>query len=56
MSVKECMDELPVGICFYRDGGLTKLTNLKMESIAQRLTGSNISDAESFREAVSKSE
>ena len=39
MSVKECMDELPVGICFYRDGGLTKLTNLKMESIAQRLTG-----------------
>ncbi len=56
MSVKECMDELPVGICFYRDGGLTKLTNLKMESIAQKLTGSSISDAESFREAVSQSE
>ena len=56
MSVKECMDELPVGICFYRDGGLTKLTNLKMESIAQKLTGSSISDAESFREAVLQSE
>ncbi len=56
MSVKECMDELPVGICFYWDGGLTKLTNLKMDSIAQRLTDSSLSDAESFRKTVFSSE
>jgi len=52
MSVKECMDELPVGICFYWDGGLTKLTNRKMNSIACKLTGSGIMDAESFKKTV----
>jgi len=52
MSVKECMDELPVGICFYRNGGLTKLTNRRMNSIACRLTGSCIMDAESFQKTV----
>ena len=44
MSVKECMDELPVGICFYWDGGLTKLTNRRMNSIACKLTGSGKRD------------
>lgn len=48
MSVKESMDSLPTGICFYWDGGLTKLTNLTMDSISERLTGENISDAEHF--------
>ena len=52
VSVKECMDTLPVGICFYWDGGLQKLTNLQMDSIARCLTGSGILDAESFREAA----
>ena len=52
MSVRECMDELPVGICFYRDGGLTKLTNRKMNSIACSLTGSGIMNAESFKKTV----
>jgi len=52
MSVKECMDELPVGICFYWDGGLTKLTNRRMNSIACKLTGSGIMDAEGFQKFV----
>ena len=52
MSVKECMDELPVGICFYWDGGLTKLTNRRMNSIACKLTGSGIMDAEHFQKTV----
>lgn len=52
LSVKECMDELPVGICFYWNGGLTKLVNLKMDSIALRLTGSGVSDAEHFRQTL----
>lgn len=52
MSVKECMDELPVGICFYWDGGLTKLTNRKMNSIACKLTGSGIMDAEGFQRTI----
>ncbi len=56
MSIKECMDQLPVGICFYWNGGLTKLVNLKMDSIARKLTGSNISDAESFWEKISSGE
>ena len=52
MSVKECMDELPVGICFYWDGGLTKLTNRRMNSIACKLTGSGIMDADEFQKIV----
>ena len=48
MTVKECMDELPVGICFYLNGGLTKLTNHKMDSIACKLTGSSIMNGETF--------
>ena len=52
MSVKECMDELPVGICFYWDGGLTKLTNRRMNSIACKLTGSGIMDAEGFQRTI----
>ncbi len=51
-SVKECMDELPVGICFYRDGGLTKLTNRKMNSISVKLTGTPVMNAERFKETV----
>lgn len=53
MSVKESMDSLPTGIFFYWDGGLTKLVNLKMDSISYQLTGENISDAESFRKVIS---
>lgn len=52
MSVKECMDELPVGICFYWDGGLTKLTNRRMNSIACKLTGSSLMDAEDFQRSI----
>ena len=52
MSVKECMDELPVGICFYWDGGLTKLTNRRMNSIACKLTGSGIMDADEFQKFI----
>lgn len=53
MSVKESVDSLPTGICFYWDGGLTKLTNQTMDSISYQLTGENISDAEHFYQTVS---
>lgn len=56
MSVKESMDSLPTGICFYWEGGLTKLTNLTMERISERLTGGSISDGEGFCKAVSGGE
>lgn len=56
LSVKESVDHLPTGICFYYDGGLTKLVNLKMESISQRLFGENVSNAEYLWNAVSKGE
>ena len=53
LSVKESIDHLPTGICFYYDGGQTKLVNLKIESISQRLFGENISNAEYLWNAVS---
>ena len=54
LSVKKSVDHLPTGICFYYDGGLTKLVNLKMDSISQKLFGENVSNAEELWNAVSR--
>lgn len=47
-SVYESFQKLPVGICCYQDGGMTRLVNVKMSQIAMDLTGSRISNGELF--------
>lgn len=39
MSVKESLDDLPAGVCFYDTSGRIYLINRRMDLIAQKLTG-----------------
>jgi hypothetical protein len=48
ISVKEGLDLLPAGICFYNTDGLPMLTNHRMNQICLKLTGSSLSDAQTF--------
>ena len=45
MSVKEGLDTLPTGLCFYEKGGRTLLINHKMEALCQILTGGHCKTA-----------
>lgn len=54
MSVKEGLDTLPTGLCFYEKGGRTLLINHEMEALCQRLTGRPLQNGALFWEAVSR--
>lgn len=48
LSLKESVDHLPVGLCFYGKNGLPFLVNHKMESICLAICGEGLVDAEKF--------
>lgn len=56
MSIKECFDTLPSGLCFYRKGGIPQLVNPAMDSLCKAVTGQRLSDAESFWEKLKNAE
>lgn len=43
-SVKESVDKLPVGLCFYDEKGMPLLTNCAMDEICAELTGYTVLD------------
>ncbi len=47
-SVKEAMDFLPAGICWYDGSGRIILKNIKMEALCRMLTGEALLDANAF--------
>ena len=47
-SVKESIDNLPMGLCCYWPGGLVKLKNRRMEELSFALTGESLTDGEGF--------
>ena len=51
-SVKEAMDDLPVGVCFIARNGTVALCNLRMNEWCQRITGQPLSDGQAFLRAV----
>ena len=51
-SVKETMDNLPVGIAFGQPDGTVVLNNLMMDRLSRILTGRGIRDLCAFREAM----
>ena len=53
-SIKEAMDSLPSGICFYRDDGRVILVNRAMEVLCRRLTGEALVSGAAFYEALSR--
>ena len=52
MSVKECVDSLPTGICFYNENGLPILANTVMEHICRDVLGVYLSDGRTLWSAV----
>ncbi len=54
MSVKESVDTLPAGICFFDGKGLPVLTNTVMEEICRELLGTCLSDGRALWEAVAE--
>lgn len=48
MAIKESLDALPDGVCFYLSGGQTLLVNTKMNQISGELFNTQIMNAESF--------
>ena len=56
-SVKEALDDLPVGVCFWAENGVVALANLKMNAWCQLLTGQPLSDGQALmREIQSRGE
>ncbi|MDY4138806.1 MAG: hypothetical protein SOY30_05665 [Eubacteriales bacterium] len=47
-SVKEGLDQLPAGLCFYVRDGLTRLVNERMQNLCLSLTGSPLMNGEEF--------
>ncbi|MBQ9898864.1 MAG: hypothetical protein IJM44_05360 [Ruminococcus sp.] len=54
ISVKECVDTLPTGICFCSENGLPVLTNTVMEHICRELLGVYLSDGGALWRAVAE--
>ena len=48
MSIKEAFDDLPCGICFYEESGLTRLGNSKMNDLSIRITGECLLNGKKF--------
>lgn len=47
-SVKEGLDLLPAGLCFYGEGGLPRLVNRRMNDLCRLLTGMPLLNGEEF--------
>ena len=54
MSVKECVDSLPTGICFCNENGLPILVNTLMEQICRDVLGVYLSDGRALWSAVTE--
>ena len=47
-SIQESTDKVPLGLCFYYPDGVPILINARMQHLAERITGSAITNAEVF--------
>ena len=55
-SIKESMDQLPMGMCFSHTNGVILLANRCMNTLCHRITGGELQDAESFWKLLSGNE
>lgn len=52
-ALKVCADEMPCGVCYYRDGGQVIFSNECMDKLCYMLTGEMLLNGESFYSVVS---
>lgn len=55
VSIKECFDTLPAGLCVYFPEGLAKIVNPSMSRICRDATGSSLANAASFWQQLTES-
>ena len=55
VSIKECFDTLPAGLCVYFPAGLTKIVNPSMSRICRDATGAALSNAAVFWQQLEES-
>ncbi|MBE6763701.1 MAG: hypothetical protein E7553_05030 [Ruminococcaceae bacterium] len=55
-AIKESVDQLPVGLCFYSSGGRVILVNHRMNALCYALTGNALQNAEEFRRMLQNGE
>lgn len=53
-AVKECLDELPEGICFFDSSGQTLLVNNQMNRLSSELTGTSLLNVKKFLEHLQR--
>lgn len=53
-SIQESTDKVPLGLCFYYPDGVPILINARMQHLAERVTGSAITNAEVFCRRVDR--
>lgn len=51
-SIKESVDNLPMGLSFSTDAGIVLLSNKVIENLSYRITGKDLQDAESFWQTI----
>ena len=56
MAVKDGMDQLQAGLCYWEDGGKLVLSNRRMDEICEKITGEALLNGEAFQEAISQQE
>lgn len=56
LAIKEAVDTLPIGLAFYEDSGLVRLSNTKINSIAAKLLGHSLRNGNEFWDSVVKEE
>ncbi|MCQ2433548.1 MAG: hypothetical protein MJ175_13175, partial [Clostridia bacterium] len=52
ISVKESLDTLPTGVCYYEENGYVGLANDRMRTLCQMMTGLSLENGAQFRDAV----
>ena len=56
MSVRDGMDKLKAGLCYWEDGGKLVLSNRRMDEICETVTGEALLSGERFYDAISGQE
>ena len=51
-AIRESVDGLPAGVCYYLEGGRCVLVNHRMHDICRALTGRDLQNGAAFREAA----
>ena len=53
-AIKESLDKLPTGLCFYRENGRTVLVNNAMNNLCYKIVGRDLQNAKLFWEILSE--